>query len=169
MGPTTNPLDATERREDLRTDEEKDEVLAWVRPRSISFSPYFTPYANVRIPQARRYVASHPYRGPPPPRSEHESSHPTRQPAQQRELLSNNVNDMIGLTTEPGFFIGGPEDLCMNEEKAEARLAWVRPCPMSLLIIILLLNHARVQSRRYLSRRPYTLPRPAHVRVAYDV
>ena len=72
MGPTTNPLDTTERREDLRTDEEKDEVLAWVRPRSISFPPYFTPYANIRVPRARRYVASHPYRGPPPPRSEHD-------------------------------------------------------------------------------------------------
>ena len=83
-GPTTNPLDTTERRGDLRLDEEKDEVLAWVRPRSISFSPYFTPYTNVHVPQARRYVASHPYGGPPPPRSEHESSHPTRQPAQQR-------------------------------------------------------------------------------------
>ena len=76
---------------------------------------------------------------------------------------------MMGLTTEPGFFIVGPEDLRTNKEKAEARLAWVRPCPMSLLILSLLLNHARVQSRRYLARRPYTLPCPTHVRVAYDV
>ena len=42
---------------------------------------------------------------------------------------------MMGSTTEPGFFIGGPQDLRTDEEKAAARLACVRPCPMSFIII----------------------------------
>ena len=68
---------------------------------------------------------------------------------------------MTSSTTEPGFFVGGAQDL----------RSW-RGCVHVPSYFILLLNRARVpppQARRYLTRRPYIPPRSAPVRVAYDV
>ncbi len=61
MGSATKPCLPTEESKDLRTAEEKAELLAWVRPRPISFPSVFFSllrnHANVPSPQAARRVA----------------------------------------------------------------------------------------------------------------
>ena len=69
MGSATKPCLPTERSEDPRTDGEKAELLAWVRPCPISVPSYFIilfNHGHTPPPQADRCVARNPYIPPPP-------------------------------------------------------------------------------------------------------